>query len=95
MITVLGIMTIGIVLGFFVSDRKKLIKINNKLTIGTIYLLLFLLGIGVGTNDKIIQNIHNIGLQAIVISLGAIFGSLICSYFVYQLFFKKSTTPTK
>ncbi len=91
MITVLAIMTAGIILGFFLSGKDKLIKINDKLTTWAIYLLLFLLGIGVGTNDKIVKNIHTIGLQAIIITLGALAGSLICAYVVYKLFFKKSS----
>ncbi len=81
-------MTIGIALGFFISKNENFIKINDKLVTWAIYLLLFLLGIDVGTNKDIINNIHTIGLQAIVITIGAILGSLVCAYIVYKLFFK-------
>ncbi len=87
MVTVLVIMVVGIVVGFSISNRKKLIKINDKLTSFAIYLLLFLLGISVGLNDKIINNIHTIGLQAIIITIGALLGSLMCAYITYKLFF--------
>ncbi len=98
MITVLAIMTVGIIIGFFIHNKTKLIKINDKLTSWAIYLLLFLLGISVGLNDKIINNIHSIGLQAIVITIGSLLGSLICAYITYKLFFmpeKKDKNRTK
>jgi uncharacterized membrane protein YbjE (DUF340 family) len=88
MITVLVLMTLGIILGYFISEKKSLIKISDKLTTICIYLLLFLLGIGVGLNDKIIANIGTIGLQAIIITAGALLGSLILAYFTYKIFFR-------
>ncbi len=88
MFTILGIMTVGMVLGFFIGNKSSLIKINDKLITWSIYLLLFLFGISVGLNDKIINNIHSIGLQAAVITAGALLGSLICAYIVYKLFFQ-------
>lgn len=90
MITVLVIMITGIIIGFFINGKAKLIKINDKLITWAIYLLLFLFGIGVGINDKIVENIHTIGLQAIVITIGALLGSLICAYIVYKFFFEKT-----
>ncbi len=87
MITVFVIMTAGMVVGFLVHNRTEIVKISNKLTSWSIYLLLFLLGIGVGLNDKIINNIHIIGLQAITITAGALIGSLIFAYITYKLFF--------
>ncbi len=92
MTTVLIIMTIGITIGFFISKKESLIKINDKLVTWAIYLLLFLLGIGVGTHKDIINNIHTIGLQAIIITIGAILGSLVCAYIVYKLFFRSKKT---
>ncbi len=87
MITVLLIMTAGIILGYFIHNKTALIKISDKLTSWSIYLLLFLLGIQVGLNDKIINNIHTIGIQATVITIGSLLGSLIFAYITYKLFF--------
>jgi len=88
MITVLVLMTLGIGLGFFVVKFPKVIKGVDKMTTWSIYLLLFLLGIGVGLNEKIINNLHTIGLQALILTIGAILGSLIFAYITYKLFFK-------
>ncbi len=83
-------MTLGIFIGFLISNRPKIIRAADKLTSWSIYLLLFLLGIGVGLNDKIINNIHTIGLQALILTIGAVLGSLILAFITYRLFFKSN-----
>ena len=88
MITVLALMTLGIFIGLFINNRPKIIKGVDKMTTWSIYLLLFLLGIGVGLNEKIINNLHSIGLQAIILTIGAVLGSLIFAYITYTFFFK-------
>ncbi len=88
-IIVLAIMVLGIGIGLIIGNRPKTIKVVGVLTSFSIFLLLFLLGIGVGTNNKIINNLDSIGIQALVLSIGALLGSLICAYFTYNLFFKK------
>jgi len=88
MITVLAIMTAGIVLGIFLQKKKKLIQINDKLTMWAIYLLLFLLGISVGSNDTIMQNLDTIGVKALIITAGSLIGSILAAWFVYVKFFK-------
>ncbi|PCH67415.1 MAG: DUF340 domain-containing protein [Bacteroidales bacterium] len=89
MIIVLAIMILGIGIGLIIGNKPKIIKIIGALTSFSIFLLLFILGIGVGTNDKIINNLHSIGIQALILTIGAVLGSLICAYFTYNLFFKK------
>ncbi len=88
-IIVLAIMILGIGIGLLIGNRPKFIKIVGLLTSFSIFLLLFLLGIGVGSNNKIVANLDTIGVQALVLTLGALLGSLICAYFTYSIFFKK------
>ena len=90
MIPVLLIMTFGIVIGWFFHKREKLLNLTSKLTNWAIFLLLFLLGLSVGTNEKILNNFENIGFQAILITLFAVFGSIIVSWITYLIFFKKN-----
>jgi len=87
MIPVLLFMTIGFILGYVLRNKSKFILFSNKATTLIIYLLLFLLGIGVGLNKTIVSNMAKIGLQAILITFGAVFGSLILAYLTYTLFF--------
>ncbi|MFW5915977.1 MAG: LysO family transporter, partial [Bacteroidota bacterium] len=63
MIIVVVLLVIGILLGYLLRDQSKILWISSKLTDGAIFLLLFFLGVTVGTNEKIISNFQNIGLQ--------------------------------
>ena len=90
MITVLVLMSVGIAIGWFLHKKEKLLKLTNKLTNWAIYLLLFLLGLSVGTNKKILNSLDQIGLQAVVITLFAVSGSIMVSWLTYILFFKKN-----
>jgi uncharacterized membrane protein YbjE (DUF340 family) len=90
MITVLVMMVLGMVIGYILKEKKNLIKLFDKITLFIIHLLLFILGIGVGLNKTIILNIESIGVQALVITIGALLGSLILAFFTYQLFFKSA-----
>ena len=80
-------MTVGMVLGYFLSEKKTFISISNKFVTIAIYLLLLFLGISVGLNDTIISEFDTIGLQAVIITFGATFGSVILAYFVYRFFY--------
>ena len=50
-------------------------------------MLLFLLGISVGINEKIINNLDSIGIKALWITLGAITGSVLVSWMLYKTMF--------
>ena len=88
MFTVFTIMVIGIIAGYFLR-RIPDIKIIGKLITGFIFLLLFFLGIAVGHNEKIVNNLTTIGLQALIITMGAIAGSVGLAWFVFKKFFEK------
>jgi uncharacterized membrane protein YbjE (DUF340 family) len=87
MTAVLLVMLSGILLGLFGNRFPHLLKLNDKLISIAIYVLLFLLGISVGLNKTIIQNLDKIGIQAAIITLGAISGSVISLWLLYHLFF--------
>lgn len=90
MITVLILMTVGIIIGWFLHKKEKILKISSSLTTWAIYVLLFLLGLSVGSNDKILKNFDQIGLQAILITIFAVIGSILVSWLTYILFFKNN-----
>ncbi len=92
MVPILLVMLSGIITGFFMNRFPRLIKVNDKLTSWTIYILLFLLGISVGLNKTIFRNLDQIGFQSVIITLGAISGSIIALWFVYRYFFKSDET---
>lgn len=90
MITVLVLMTLGILIGWFLHKKEKILKITSELTNWAIYLLLFLLGLSVGTNEEILNNFDKIGYQSIMITVFAVLGSVLVSWLTYILFFKKN-----
>jgi uncharacterized membrane protein YbjE (DUF340 family) len=89
MLTVLLLMTTGILIGWFLHKKEKLLKISSELTNWAIYILLFLLGLSVGTNEKILSNFDQIGYLSILITVFAVTGSILVSWLTYILFFKK------
>ena len=80
-------MVSGIITGYILSKYPSVIRINEKLLNLSIYALLLLLGIGVGSNGKIISNIYNLGFQALIIAMGAITGSVLLCWLIYKAFF--------
>jgi len=89
MIIVLGLMSIGILIGWIFHAREKFLKLVGYITNWSIFLLLFLLGISVGVNEKILNNFDKIGFQAISLTLFAVLGSILFAWLTYILFFRK------
>ena len=88
MFVVISIMFGGIAVGYLLRRVELLQKIGKPISY-TIFLLLFLLGITVGSNREIINNLSSLGGQALAISASAMLGSLIAAWAVYNLFFKE------
>ena len=87
MLTVIIIMFAGIVLGYIIRNRKLWVRLADKLTMWAIYLLLFLLGITIGTNEVIVKNLPTLGLKALLITMGGVLGSVLLSWLAYKLWF--------
>lgn len=87
MLKIIGLMLAGIVVGYLF--RHKNLEWIQKLITPVIWLLLLLLGIAVGGNDNIINDLAKIGWQALMITIGAVGGSLLLAWIVYKFYFKK------
>lgn len=87
MMAILLVLSAGILLGLLIVNYPKLHILNNNLLNYAIYLLLFLLGISVGTNREVIQNLDKIGLEAITIAITSITGSVLLSFLLFKLLF--------
>ena len=82
MFTVIGIMFIGIGLGYLLR-RQSLSWINKAITT-LIWLLLFLLGIEVGHNEQIIRSLPTLGVEAFVIAIVGVLGSCIAAWALWK-----------
>lgn len=77
----------GIILG--TSLRKYRIIHINRLITTLIWLLLFILGVEVGSNEAIINGLFTLGLEAIIITLATVFGSCICAWALWYVLYKR------
>lgn len=87
MFIVIGLMLTGMLIGYLLRN-KKFTWISKIITI-LIWLLLFLLGIDVGSNQAIINGLHTIGLEALIISIAAVLGSVIGARLLWQWIYRE------
>ncbi|PID27692.1 MAG: DUF340 domain-containing protein [Candidatus Cloacimonadota bacterium] len=80
----------GMIGGFFFRNCKNILKLSDKISEYAVYILIFLLGLSVGTNDDIINNITSLGLYGLIIALGGLAGSLFTAKLVGKIFFKEN-----
>lgn len=85
---VIFILILGLFLGFLLHHKTYFIKLNNKFIIYAIYLLLFLLGISVGTNKVIMNSLPTLGWKALLLTLAGLAGSLLLAWLAYIFLFK-------
>lgn len=85
MFTIIGIMFTGMLAGYLLRS-KRLTWIHKIITL-LIWLLLFLLGIDVGANPAIINGLHTIGMEALVLTAAAVAGSVLASWGLWRLLY--------
>ena len=82
MLIIVSIMLCGIGLGYLLRGRNTA-AISKIITV-LIWVLLFLLGIEVGTNPKIIGGLQNLGVEALVLTIGGSIGSVLASLWLWN-----------
>lgn len=87
MFTILSIMICGIILGFAFRKINVLQKTEKTISV-TILALLFMLGLSVGSNKMIINNLGEFGSQAFILALLGLTGSLVATTLIVRLFRK-------
>lgn len=85
MFIIIGIMLTGILVGYLLRN-KRLLWIHKIITF-LIWILLFFLGIDVGGNETIIKGIYTLGLAALIITLAAVIGSILCAWGLWYLLY--------
>lgn len=92
MFIVIGLMLAGIALGFLLR-HKNTNWIHHSIT-GFIWILLFLLGVEVGNNHHIIEGLHTLGFEALLISGATTLGSILAAWGLSYILKRKPTTPS-
>lgn len=88
MFIVIGTMFGGIAIGYLLRQVAILQKIGKPISY-TIILLLFLLGLSVGGNREIVNNLPALGGQAFLLAFAGTSGSIIAAWAVHYYFFKE------
>lgn len=87
-LSILGSLVVGLVIGFFIRGRN-ISKIGRIITV-LIWTLLFCLGVKVGTDDKVVAELPKIGLEALMITSGAVLGSIFFAWILWRLVIKRN-----
>ena len=90
MLVVVVIMLCGIAVGYLV--RKKNIRFIHHVITVLIWLLLFLLGIEVGSNPHIVKGIQTLGLEALLLTFGGAIGTIIFSWLLWKYVSRKEAS---
>lgn len=83
MIVTIGILLAGFLFGLLLKRRVKLP--TSAITMASICLLLFILGLEIGGNDELLGNLPTMGLTALIVTVLAVLGSVVLA----RLFTKK------
>jgi uncharacterized membrane protein YbjE (DUF340 family) len=76
MLIVLLLFAIGLLIGHLLRGRR-IIGWADRLTEWFIFLLLVVMGLSIGSNHEVLSQLDSLGLQAGVLALAAISGSIL------------------
>ena len=76
MFKILGLMILGIIIGYGLRRISFLRKVEVSISY-TVFLLLFVLGVTIGSNRLIVDNLFSFGWQAALLALSATVGSIL------------------
>lgn len=94
-LTVIGLFVVGIGIGIVFRKSELFLKVTEKLVTIAVFALLFFLGVSVGSDPRIVNNITILGWQAVLLSSGAILGSLLLAKLMASFFRKKEVSARK
>ena len=82
MLIIVSIMLCGIGLGYLLRGRNT--GVVSKIITVLIWALLFLLGIEVGSNPKIIGGLQTLGVEALLLTIGGSIGSILADWALWN-----------
>ena len=86
-IIIISLMLTGICIGYIF--RQHNLKFIQQIVTTLIWILLFLLGTEVGHNEAIIKGFPTIGLQALLLTLAGVAGSILAAWGLWVYISKK------
>jgi len=95
MIQVLVLMFLGWLVGLTVRGKKWISVWIDRAILIAIFLLLFFMGLGIGSNKLLLASLPTLGYNAIIITIGATFGSILAGWAVWKFVFSPEKNPKK
>lgn len=83
MFTVIIIMLCGVLAGRLVGMKCR--PVVSRVVTVLIWVLLFMLGVEVGTDPRITGNVFTLGLDALVVAAGCVVGSVLLSWVMWRM----------
>lgn len=84
---------LSLIAGFFVGYKsnltEKMVKINSKIQTLCLVLLIFVMGMGIGMNKEVLNNLSTLGLKAILFAVITSAGSVLVVYLFSFILEKK------
>ena len=90
---ILGFLAIGVIAGLIF--RKKKIRGLSHTTMWLICLLLFMLGMEIGNNREALSRLDELGMTALIFTIGSVVGSLLLSWLLWRYMNRKKGGKTK
>ena len=90
MLIVVMIMLCGIAVGYML--RNKNTRIVFRIITVLIWLLLFLLGIEVGSNPRIVMGMQTLGIEALLLTIGGSIGTILFSWLLWKYVSRKEAS---
>ncbi|MCQ4727160.1 lysine exporter LysO family protein [Anaerotignum faecicola] len=73
-------LTAGFLVGYKLNLSDKIIKINGRIQTISLFALIFVMGMGIGSDKEVLKSIPAIGAKALVYSAFAVFFSVLAVY---------------
>ena len=81
MLIVVMIMLCGIAVGYLMRNRDT--RYVSHVITALIWLLLFLLGIEVGSNPRIVMGMQTLGIGSLLLTIGGAVGTTLCAWLLW------------
>lgn len=92
MFIAIGVMLLGLLLGFLLRGQRLLTALTRCVT-PAIMLLLFSLGVAVGGNEALMRSLPMLGGKALILTLAGVAGSLACVAVIRRWFCDSQAAP--
>ena len=93
MLKIVIVMLSGIVLG--VTLRRVPIRFVSKIMVVLVWVLLFFLGVEVGSDQVIIGSLQGLGIEAFILTISGLAGSMAMAYGLWRLVSKRESQDEK